>query len=219
PRMSGQPTYVELWVEKAALEGVLHPLARRRHVTLMVNRGYSSTSAMYEAACRIDRACRASDGVIVADAAVLYLGDLDPSGEDMVRDIGDRLTKFLDGTNEEDPEDRETPVGWLVRRYGTVELEVEKLALTMDQVRLYNPPPNPAKRSDSRSDKFIAEFGSSSWEVDALPPNVLRQLIEDALDERIDAELVDRIVQQEKQQKRKLRGFMAGQGVEAEEEE
>lgn len=52
PRWRGQKTYAELWVEKDALAGVLAPLAREYHATLMVNRGYSSQSAMYESAKR-----------------------------------------------------------------------------------------------------------------------------------------------------------------------
>jgi len=85
PRWRGQENYVELWVEKDALAGVLQPLAREFHVAMMVNRGYSSQSAMYEASKRfIER-----NGNIL-----LYLGDMDPSGEDMVRDIDDRLFKF-----------------------------------------------------------------------------------------------------------------------------
>jgi hypothetical protein len=52
PRWEGQDNYVELWVEKAALAGVLRPLASKYHVTMMVNRGYSSQSAMYESAKR-----------------------------------------------------------------------------------------------------------------------------------------------------------------------
>ena len=134
PRWEGQPNYVELWVEKAALAGVLQPLAREFHATLMVNRGYSSASAMYESAERIKTAqhlnkeradeieaeldriveeygedsdeWRAAvhgeneDGLgfeltkIIRKPVILYLGDHDPSGEDMVRDISDRLKEF-----------------------------------------------------------------------------------------------------------------------------
>src|SRR5574340_1123013 len=61
PRWAGQPYYAELWVEKDALAGVLEPLASQFHVTLMVNRGYSSASAMYESARRFIEACKATD--------------------------------------------------------------------------------------------------------------------------------------------------------------
>lgn len=154
----GQPCYVELWVEKDALAGVLAPLAEEHGITLMVNKGYSSQSAMYESAQRfIDH--NQTEG---KDGALLYLGDHDPSGEDMVRDIRERLEMF------------------------GAEVEVRKVALTMAQVRQYNPPPNPAKISDPRAADYIAKHGNQSWEVDALPPRVLGELITRAVQGFVD---------------------------------
>ncbi len=89
PRWDGQDYYAELWVEKDALSGVLRPLANEFHVTLMVNKGYSSQSAMYEASKRFISA--EEEG---KDTVLFYLGDHDPSGEDMVRDIQDRLKLY-----------------------------------------------------------------------------------------------------------------------------
>ena len=168
PRWADQPAYAELWVEKDALSGVLEPLSDEFHVTLMVNRGYSSQSAMYESAQRfIGR----GEG---KPCHLLYLGDHDPSGEDMVRDVRDRLEMF-----------------------GVEDLTVTKIALTMDQVEHYNPPPNPAKMTDSRAEAYVAEHGNSSWEVDALPPDVLQQLIRTALEEIVDAELMTSCIERE----------------------
>lgn len=175
PRWEGQEHYAELWVEKDALAGVLSPLAREYHVTLMVNRGYSSQSAMYESAQRFLAADRDS-------LKLFYLGDHDPSGEDMVRDVGDRLAMF-----------------------GVRDLEVRKLALTMEQVRRYKPPPNPAKMTDSRANAYVAEHGRQSWEVDALPPQVLQQIIRDAFDAIVDREAMDVIIEREKRHKDALR--------------
>jgi hypothetical protein len=174
-RWKEQKNYVELWVEKDALAGVLSPLAVEFHVTLMVNRGYSSQTAMFESGRRFKyereqgKACH-----------LLYLGDHDPSGEDMVRDVTDRLKMF------------------------GCELEVEKLALTMAQVKQYNPPPNPAKMSDSRAQGYVAEHGNESWEVDALPPQVLAQIIRDALAKRVDMDLMNKIKDQEEIDKAQL---------------
>jgi hypothetical protein len=176
PRWAGQENYVELWVEKQALAGVLEPLADEFHATLMVNKGYSSQSAMYESANRIQERC--GEG----PAVVLYLGDHDPSGEDMVRDVEDRLLMF-----------------------GCEDLEVRKLALTMDQIRRYNPPPNPAKITDPRAASYIARHGNSSWEVDALPPNILQALIRSAFEELVDMRLVTQIKKQEERDKADLR--------------
>ena len=173
PRWKGQDNYVELWVEKDALAGVLQPLATEFHVTLMVNRGYSSQSAMYESANRFkeheDASCH-----------LLYLGDHDPSGEDMVRDIADRLEMF------------------------GASVKVQKLALTMAQVEQYDPPPNPAKTTDSRANKYVEKHGDSSWEVDALPPEVLAALIREAINELLDRDKMDEVIVREGNDKKAL---------------
>jgi hypothetical protein len=156
PRWKGQDKHCELWVEKQALAGVLEPLANRYHVVLMVNKGYSSASAMYESANRIKDAGEDEN-------IIFYLGDHDPSGEDMVRDIETRLAEF----------------------------GVEDLAVI--------------KMTDSRAAGYVAKFGSSSWEVDALPPNVLANLIRAAFDNEIDVELMDKIKEHEEHDKTALR--------------
>lgn len=190
-KWDGQDTYVELWVEKQALAGILEPLARQFHVTLMVNKGYSSSSAMYESAQRIREGMgtcgKRDDEAVNRDhdpwwdlssaraGLLLYLGDHDPSGEDMVRDIRDRLLTFGCGNN----------------------LEVRKVALTTAQVKQYKPPPNYAKVSDSRAAAYIEKHGEHSWEVDALDPPVLVQLVTRAIREVIDEEALSRVEERE----------------------
>lgn len=173
PRWDGQDNYVELWVEKAALAGVLQPLAAKYHVTLMVNRGYSSTSSMWESAQRYLEMDRTP--------ILFYLGDHDPSGEDMVRDIEDRMNTF-----------------------GVAGIRVEKLALTMAQVRHYKPPPNPAKLTDSRAARYIEEHGASSWEVDALDPKTLAGIIEGAFQEVTDMDKMNTIIRRETKERKHL---------------
>jgi len=174
PRWEDQDSYVELWVEKDALAGVLKPIAHQYHITLMVNRGYSSQSAMYEAFQRLLN----KNG---RQREILYLGDFDPSGEDMVRDIQDRLDLF--GAN----------------------TFVYKIALTLGQVRKYNPPPNPAKHTDPRSRDFIARYGASSWEVDAIEPVELRKIIISEIETRVDMDLMKKIEAREEEDKNSLR--------------
>ena len=176
PRWEGQDTYCELWVEKDALASVLSPLARQYHVTLMVNRGYSSASAMKASAERFREYADWKPCVL------FYLGDLDPSGEDMVRDIADRMEEF-----------------------DIKDLDVQKIALTYDQVQYYKPPPNPAKLTDPRAEAFVAKYGTSSWEVDALAPAVLTQIISDAIEGVLDQPLMDDIMEREEEHKEKLR--------------
>jgi hypothetical protein len=153
-----QPHYVEVWVEKEALLDVISRPANRWDVVSFAAKGYSSISAMKVAADRIrmqERAGRKSH--------VLYLGDHDPSGIDMSRDIQDRLNTFR------------------------CEADVERLALNMDQVELYDPPPSPVKPGDSRSEGYIERFGTEEcWELDALEPTVLDDLIDTAIQGYID---------------------------------
>ena len=176
-RWADQPNYAELWVEKQALAGVLQPLAAEFHVTLMVNKGYSSASAMYESASRFRRRMNTNKKLFL-----FYLGDHDPSGEDMVRDIAARLEEF-----------------------GVEDLNVSKVALTMTQVEEHNPPPNPAKKTDSRFASYQQTHGDESWEVDALPPAVLQELIRDALENVLDREKFKAVMAVEEVEKDSLR--------------
>ena len=186
PRWKGQENYVELWVEKDAISGVLAPLANQYHITLMVNRGYSSQSAMYESANRFKAEYIKSrkPDTKLKQGRLLYLGDHDPSGEDMVRDISDRLEMF------------------------GADVIVEKIALTMDQVQEYNPPPNPTKLTDSRAAGYIEKYGDSSWEVDALPPEVLHRIVKDAILNYVDLWRMQEVKRQEEVDKKLLMEFI-----------
>lgn len=189
PRMKGQATYLEVWVEKDALSGVLSRVTEPYHVPILVNRGYSSASAMYDAYKRFKKAHDRGQKV-----KVIYLGDFDPSGVDMIRDIRDRITEFISGA-------------YLYRhdrKDWSDDFEILPVALTRAQIDQYEPPPNPAKLSDSRAAKFVEEHGYESWEVDALPPEVLNQIVTDAIEENINRELYDDILEQEKTDIEKL---------------
>lgn len=188
PRWAGQAHYAELWVEKDALAGVLDPLAHEFHVTLMVNRGYSSASAMYEASKRFMAGRNQEESDYYnpeepeREAVLFYLGDHDPSGEDMVRDVRDRLEMF-----------------------GVRELTVKKVALTTEQVREYDPPPNPAKMSDSRAAAYVAKHGEVSWEVDALPPNILAKIVRRGFSSIINEDAMNAVKEREEKDKMRLR--------------
>lgn len=175
-RWEGQENYAELWVEKDALAGVLEPLASEFHVTMMVNRGYSSQSAMYESSKRFQARGRGKKGV-----HLFYLGDHDPSGEDMVRDISERL-----------------------RMFGCRRVRVQKIALTMPQVEEHEPPPNPAKMTDSRAPGYVEKHGDLSWEVDALDPDTLQRLIREALSGVLDRSKFDAMIERETEERAKL---------------
>jgi RNA polymerase-binding transcription factor DksA len=80
-------------------------------------------------------------------------------------------------------------------------VNVQKIALTSEQVAFYNPPPNPTKVTDTRSSGYIAKHGNECWEVDALPPDVLHALVERAILHNLDTDAMDRIKEQEDKDK------------------
>lgn len=169
-----QPEYLEVWIEKDALIGVIENVCQENDVPFMACRGYASASEVWRAGCgRIKPRVQAGK-----KATVLYLGDHDPSGIDMTRDVRDRLKLFVGAT--------------LAHR-----VTVERLALNMDQVELYNPPPNPTKLKDSRAKSYLEDFGEECWELDALDPIVIRDLIESSIQARRDDELWQEAVEEE----------------------
>lgn len=148
-----QPCRPEVWVEKAALEGVVGAICGKLDVDFFSCKGYNSASEQWRAGRRF--ASYLSKG---QRPVVLHLGDHDPSGIDMTRDNAERLSLFCG-----------------------VPVQVIRLALNMPQVQRYQPPPNPAKVTDSRFVDYQRLYGDESWEVDALAPEVLQNLIEDAV--------------------------------------
>lgn len=147
-----QPYRVEIWIEKEALAGVFDRVAKKMDVPYFCCRGYTSQSEMRGAAQRLLWYRQNNQTPVI-----LHFGDHDPSGIDMTRDIIDRMDLF------------------------GLPMEVKRLALNMDQVELYEPPPNPAKQTDSRYAGYIREFGNESWELDALEPQVLSKLAADQI--------------------------------------
>lgn len=192
-RWATQPVYVEVWIEKDALEGVIERPCRKFDVPFFSCRGYTGQAAMWEAGQRLLGKIREGKRVVI-----LHMGDHDPSGIDMTRDIDDRLWNFIgqdylrvraeeEGIDirELSEANRELTLGpWAdeVRE----RLRVERIALSMEQVEEYAPPPNPAKVTDSRFRSYRAEYGDESWELDALDPAVLAELVESNVSELIE---------------------------------
>lgn len=179
-RQEGQPCNIEIWTEKDAVSNILKRVSIYYHTRLMVNRGYTSCSAMYEAYNRVEDALN-DDGSVI-----LYVGDHDPSGMDMLRDINERLEEFGAGGR----------------------FKVVPVALTMKQIEKYEPPPNPAKISDPRAGWYIREFGDMSWELDALPPEVLEKIVKRAVLAHLDSDVFDGMLIQESTDKQKLRDLL-----------
>lgn len=207
PRMRGQENYIEVWVEKDALSGVLKRVTRRFHIPIMVNRGYSSASAMFDAYKRFEQAFKNESQKIT----ILYLGDFDPSGMDMIRDVEQRILEFFvgaaslkyQGGKDIKPEDFKRAV----KDHIGLDFKVVPIALTRAQIDQYQPPPNPAKMSDPRAMKFVDEHGDTSWEVDALPPEILDQILTNAINDLIDVEQYHSVMDGEEADIKKLRSL------------
>lgn len=175
-----QDNRIEVWIEKDALAGVFSRVCAKLDIDYFSCRGYTSQTAMYDAAKR--HAGYIEEG---QTPIILHFGDHDPSGIDMTRDIRERLEMF---------------------NYGEV-IEVDRLALNMDQVRKFNPPPNPAKITDSRYGAYTRIYGFESWELDALEPNVLAGLVEDAVKQFRDEDKWQAAVKREQEEKDSLRAI------------
>jgi hypothetical protein len=80
----------------------------------------------------------------------------------------------------------------------------------MDQVEQYDPPPNPAKITDSRAVGYIARYGYESWELDALEPTVLTDLIRDHVEPLIDRSLMDEAMEREETERTLLQKAARG---------
>lgn len=181
-----QECYLEAWLEKDALSGIFERVLRPYGVTLNVGRGYDSWSSIRAAAERYGNGDKVS---------VIYFGDFDPSGEDMVRSLTDRL-EFFDC--------------WPT---------IDKVAVTWHQIKDYALPPNPAKLSDSRAPGFIAEHGDNCVELDALPPDALEDIAVAEVEAYMDLDALTDTKITEKRDLERLAGFLSQPGGAKEEDD
>lgn len=173
-----QENFVEVWVEKEALSEVVANACNPYRVPYFCCRGYSSDSEAWWASQRTNRRTRKGKTV-----HILHLGDHDPSGLDMSRDIQARFDLF--GSN----------------------INFKRLALNMDQVENFNPPPNPAKLKDARAKEYVKKFGQSSWELDAISPPAIVNMIDREIRKLIDWDLWEESEWEEEEEKAKLKEF------------
>ena len=168
-----QPNYIEVWVEKDALSGIFEDVLDPYGVTLNVGRGYEGWDSIRNTAARFTDKDK-------EEMTALYFGDFDPSGEDMVRSLKERLD-FFDCTP-----------------------EVIKCALTHEDIKQYDLPPDPAKMSDRRAAAFIDKYGDGVVELDALPVEVLRDRIKTEVESRLDLDALAKLKTEEDSERKKL---------------
>lgn len=152
-RWANQTYRPEVWIEKDALVGVIEGVCTELDVPYFSCRGYTSQSEMWRAGQRLRRYIRGRQTPVI-----FHFGDHDPSGIDMSRDIQARLAMFCGE-----------------------DVDLRRIALNMPQIEEFQPPPNPAKMTDSRFHAYSIEFGDESWELDALEPATIVELIRESI--------------------------------------
>lgn len=171
-----QENYIEVWCEKDALTGTISKPCNEYRINYFPTKGYPSISALKEAADRFQREIDNNKKIII-----LYLSDLDPEGVAMPKTVAETL-----------------------RTMG-IQARIERIGLTIDQVRQYNPPSSLAKPTSSRIDDYIAETGTDEvWELDALDQEVTRSLIRDRLEQIIDLDRFETAKRRERQSRDRM---------------
>ncbi len=165
-----QEAYVEIWLEKEALAGVIVGITAKWDVPLMVTRGYPSLSYIHAAADAISAQEK--------PAYLYYFGDHDPSGVDIPRTVDTGLRELAPDA----------------------EIEFKRVAVNPEQIEEFDLPTRPTKTSDSRAKGFEGE----SVEVDAIPPAVLRQMVEDCIDQHVDGDVLESTQAIEREERRTL---------------
>lgn len=261
-RQTGQPVQLLVMAEKFAVYNIVRPICDRYTVRYCINKGYSSGTLIYEVYESVVESVRRNRPV-----RILYLGDHDPSGLNMLEDIHGRLchmlctgqeinlrhlaNKLAEWEEHDEGDKRVYPAlnevmeaellykgelegkqRWWVRDFREPEngkigeksvyfdsvvagavacyifhrlVTIEHVALTMEQVQELELPPNPAKTTDSRSKKYIEEHGHDSWELEALPHDVLAELLTAAIEKHMNMEQYERVLEREEEQRNQLR--------------
>jgi len=173
-----QPRYLEVWLEKDALSGIFEDALRDYGMTLNVGRGYDGWASIHNAAVRF------GDG---ENVTVFYFGDFDPSGEDMVRSLKERLAEC-----------------------GSLP-EIIKIALNEEDIERYNLPSDFTKKGDTRRKAFVARYGKKACvELDALPVEVLRERLIEEVERRMDLKAWRAVRRQEQADRLRLEKLLTG---------
>lgn len=229
-KQNGQPNHIEVWTEKDAISDILSRVTRPLTIHLVINKGYSSSTAMYAAYDRFVDKLRDGKKIVI-----LYFGDHDPSGLDMIRDINDRTLFFMNNGIQKDSELEEVIEAWTMdgsdmsdacyaynhdedccREHSEGDyfdssmaffkhhFKIVPIGLTMKQIEEYKPPHNPAKITDPRAKGYVKLFGQKSWEVDALTPPVMTKIVKDAIYDEMDQDTYQNVLDLESADKTRI---------------
>lgn len=157
-KLSAQDVHIEVWCEAAGMLPQLHDVASRFSVRAYSSGGFDSLTAKKDLADRIV--------MIEKPAIILHLGDCDPSGEGIFDCVAQDVTAFVEAD----------------RPHGLVTVDFQRIALTRAQVAEYDLPTAPPKATDTRS----KSWKGGTCQLEALPPNVIADILRAALWDHID---------------------------------
>jgi hypothetical protein len=169
-----QPSHVETWLEKDALAGVILPITGLYDVPLMVARGYASLSFLHSAAEYI--------ADLDVPTHIYHFGDFDPSGVNAGEKIEETLREMAPAA----------------------EIHFERVAVTADQIKAWDLPTRPTKRTDSRA----KNFGGISVELDAIDPDRLRSLVEETIQRHLPVEQLQVLKAAEESERELIASFV-----------
>ena len=161
-----QPNYIEIWIEKDALSSIFTNVARKYFVPVTVCRGFSSVSFLNDFKERLNMYSNARPAIM------LYFGDFDPSGVEMMEAMKITLQDEL----------------------GLSDINFKRIGLLKEDIEKYKLPHNPdaLKHTDTRAEKHVKKYGELAVELDALRPNILEQKIKDAIEAEFDMEAFEK---------------------------
>ena len=168
-------SYVEVWLEKDALAGVIYPITSHYDVPLMVARGYASLSFLHDAAEYMAE--------LEVPVWVYHLGDFDPSGVNACEKIEQTLREMA----------------------SEAEIHLERLAVTPTQVRNARLPTRPTKLTNSRAKSFGSDV---SVELDAIPANLLRAIVLEAIERHLAKERLEVLQAAEASERQLIAGLV-----------
>lgn len=171
-----QPNFIQVVVEKMAVQGIASPVCQKYCVPMLTSRGHSSIDARHRIAKEFKESGR---GKLI----LLILSDFDPAGET----IAESTVKSMRGD------------------FHVKNIVASKVGLTYEQVVKFKLPPSmDAKRSSPTYANFVGKYGEGAWELEALPPDTLRQLLEQAVRSALNIDLFNAEVEKEKQEAAEL---------------
>ena len=167
--LQSQPHHIEIVCEKNTIEPIVRPVAAEFTIPLTSGRGYCSLPPRRAMAQRYQMSGKQK-------LILLLVSDFDPDGEQIAQSFA-----------------RSMRDDFRIKKIHPI-----KVALTAEQVEEYElPPVLSAKPTSTNYDRFVDKHGETVFELEALEPDTLQEIVRDAIDSVIDTDLYNEEVDQE----------------------